>query len=172
MAIDDDKDTNVESGAAMGFGGGGASGGVAPDVNVGAAYDADRGGLGSGLGLTEDRGRELGDQVSQGTANAWGPSFGTKSNIGAAVGTVVGALAGIPGLGLLGAYAPGAVNDIMGHGRGAMAAAGTPFEGSSIAPGSSNSGSGGLLGVGNDQGQADALAALYTLLMAKQRAAA
>ena len=41
-----------------------------------------------------------------------------------------------------------------------------------IARGSSNSGSGGLLGIGNDTSNADALAALYTLLMAKQQAAA
>jgi hypothetical protein len=167
MAIDDDKDgggVNVQSGADMGFQGGG----IDPnDVGVGAVYDKAGGGFGGNIGVTEDRGRELGAQVSQGSADAWGPSFGTKSNIGGVVGTVVGLLAGVPGAGLLGAYGPGAFNDIMGHGRGEMAAAGTPFEGSGIAPGSSNSGSGGLLGVGNDTSNADALAALYTLLMAK-----
>jgi hypothetical protein len=41
--------------------------------------------------------------------------------------------------------------------------------GNSIA--AAGSGAGGLLGVGNDTSNADALAALYTLLMARQKAA-
>ena len=117
-----------------------------------------------------------------GSADAWGPSFGTWSHTGSAVGTGLGMLTGVPGLGLLGGILPGAFNDIMGRGVGHMAAAGTPFEGSAVGSpfGGSNSISavgsgapgGGLLGVGNDTSNADALAALYTLLMAKQKAAA
>jgi hypothetical protein len=166
--VEDDKGVGTQSASDMGFGGAADLG----NVNVGAAYDADRGGLGSGLGLTDDRSADLGGQVSRGDADAWGPSFGTKSNIGGVVGTVAGLLAGVPGAGLIGAYGPGAVNSIMGRG-------GTPEMpgifgsgpgGNSIA-GVGASGSGGLLGVGNDTSQADALAALYTLLMAKQKAA-
>jgi hypothetical protein len=154
----------------MGFGGGYDTG----SVGTGAVFDAAGNGFGGNVGVTENRGDyggwDLPGQVSKGSADAWGPSFGSRSNIGAAVGTAIGLLSGMPGAGLIGAYGPGAVNSIMGRG-------GTPGLPDIMGPGGNSiagvgaSGSGGLLGVGNDTSQADALAALYTLLMAKQKAA-
>lgn len=169
MADPKDEGVDVQSAADMGFGGGVDMG----NVGTGAVFDAAGDGFGGNVGVTENRGDyggwDLPGQVSKGSADAWGPSFGSRSNIGAAVGTAIGLLTGIPGAGLVGAYGPGAVNSILGRG-------GTPGlpdimgpRGNSIA--AAGSGSGGLLGVGNDTSNADALAALYTLLMAKQKAA-
>jgi len=170
MATEDDTDVETQSAADMGFGSRDLG-----NVNVGAAYDADRGGLGSGLGLTEARDADLGGQVSRGEANAWGPSFGTASKSGAIAGTALGALVGMPGAGLLGAYAPGAINSMFGRG-GTPEMPGIFSSGTSTGTSAANSigavgggASGGLLGVGGDQSQADALAQLYQLLQASQR---
>ena len=161
---------NVQSGSDMGFGGGVDLG----NVNTGAAFDADRGGLGSGLGLTDDRGRDLGLQVSQGTGPATGPGFGTVSKTGSAIGTVLGLLTGIPGAGLLGAYGPGLVNSIMGT-ASTPTTAGTIWDSSSPSAAAGSIGAagkgGGLLGIGGDTSNADALAQLYMMLKAQGVAA-
>lgn len=160
MAIDDDKDVNVQSGADMGFGGGIDLG----NVGTGAVFDAatDRG-FGGGLGLTEDRAADLRGQVSQGEGDAWGPSFGTRSKSGTAVGAVLGALTGMPAAAAIGAYGPGAFNSIMGRG-------GTPSMPGIFGSGANSIATagapGGLLGLGGDRGEAEALAELYLLLRA------
>ena len=133
---------------------------------------ADRGGFGGGLGVTDDSGRDLGGQVSTGQR----PTPGGRASAPEATseprsGPSSALLAGIPGARARRGVWPRRCQ--LHHGprqeRRIARHAGAIAESASPRPG--NSGSGGLLGVGNDTSNADALAALYTLLMAKQKAA-
>jgi hypothetical protein len=175
MAIEDDKNfrDSVNLGAFDATGN--MQGQIAAEY--GGAVDIGAGGGPTGHGGFDfglDRGPREGEVSMQGTGL---PHAGQPSSIGSLVGTVLGIpanMVGGPLAGLavkeLGKYGPGMFNEITGRAGGSMLGpGGMPAPGEIAAVG--RGGGGGLLGIGNDMTNADALAALYTLLMAKQKAA-
>ena len=178
MAIDDDP--NARDGGLTALDPvGGMSAQIAADY--GGATDLGIGGGPTGKGGFDfglDRGPREGELSMQGTGL---PSIGQPSSIGSIIGTVLGipaSMLGGPLAGLAvkeaGKYGPGLFNEITGRAGGSMLGPGgmpAPGEKNSIAGVGSGAPGGGLLGIDNDQTNADALAALYTLLMAKQKAA-
>ena len=153
----------------------------------GAQVDAYGGGLDLGIGggptghggfdLALDRGPQPGVMSLQGNGM---PSIGQPSSIGSKIGTGLSLLGTVLGFGVPGliakeaaTYGPGAFNSAFGlaGGPAPLGPGGMAAPGEKSASSTSNSAGAGLLGIGGDTSNADALAQLYMMLKAQGVAA-